>query len=243
MSTRHAQWYSHRMGREMRAVRYGHYGTPVLLFPTAGGDAYEAERCGLIHSLGGLLAAGRIKVYSCDSAAGQVWVDGHSSGAHRAWVQNQFDAYVEWEMVPFIYGDCQHHDIGIITAGASFGAFNAVAALCRHPHAFTTAIGMSGTYDLSPWMNGDYNDDFHYCSPLHFLPHLRNESHLQRLRTRFVVLATGQGRWEDPGQSWNLAHVLGNRQIPNRVDLWSHHYDHDWPTWFEMLPLYLDNHA
>ena len=37
-----------------------------------------------------------------------------------------------------------------------------------------------------------------------------------------------------------VAHVLGLRHVPNRVDLWGPQHDHDWPTWREMLPKYLD---
>ena len=51
---------------------WGRWGiAPVLLFPTAGGDAEEVERFKLIHVLEPLLGAGRIKVYSVDSIAGQ----------------------------------------------------------------------------------------------------------------------------------------------------------------------------
>ena len=40
---------------------------------------------------------------------------------------------------------------------------------------------------------------------------------------------------------YELKHVydLGAKGIPNRVDPWGEHYDHDWPTWREMPPLYL----
>jgi esterase/lipase superfamily enzyme len=56
-----------------------------------------------------------------------------------------------------------------------------------------------------------------------------------------VVLASGSGRWEDVGESLAVAHVLGSKGIPNRVDDWGATYDHDWPTWWAMLPLYLDD--
>ena len=52
------QWYSPRVECDVRLVRWGHHGAPVLLFPTAGGDAEEVERFGLVDSLSGLLAAG-----------------------------------------------------------------------------------------------------------------------------------------------------------------------------------------
>jgi esterase/lipase superfamily enzyme len=238
-------WYSTRLQRDMTVVRYGHYGTPVLLFATAGGDAEEHERFLMIRALAPLLESGRIKVYSCDSAAGQVWIDGASSGGHRAWMQNQFDAFVYRELVPAIHADCKAApgSLGIITAGASLGAFNALAAICRHPDVFSLAVCMSGTYDFGRWMNGEHTADYHFSSPIHFLPYLREGEQLARLRQRFIILAMGQGRWEAPGESWQVAHVLGNKGIPNRVDPWGSEWDHDWVTWRAMLPGYLAEHA
>ncbi|MBT8424502.1 MAG: hypothetical protein KJO67_05960, partial [Silicimonas sp.] len=64
---------------------------------------------------------------------------------------------------------------------------------------------------------------------------------LEVLQTRFFVLPFGQGRWENPSESWRMAEVLGAKGVPNRVDPWGKDYDHDWPTWREMLPLYLDD--
>jgi esterase/lipase superfamily enzyme len=101
---------------------------------------------------------------------------------------------------------------------------------------------MSGSYDLSDRLHGHWSDDFYFSSPLHFLPDLGGPV-LDRLRRRFVVLATGSGRWEDPGESRRVADVLGAKGIPNRVDDWGPQWDHDWPTWRAMLPLYLDDLA
>ena len=66
---------------------------------------------------------------------------------------------------------------------------------------------------------------------------------LDTLRQRFLILAYGGGRWEHPNDSWRLAGVLGTKGIPNRVDPWGPEFDHDWPTWRRMLPLYLDDLA
>ena len=75
---------------------------------------------------------------------------------------------------------------------------------------------------------------------LHYLPGLGDGPQLDMLRRRFVLLATGQGRWEDPAETWRLAGVLGDKGVPNRVDAWGVEWDHDWPTWRAMLPQYLD---
>jgi esterase/lipase superfamily enzyme len=236
-----SSWYSSRLEQDMQLVRWGSYGRPVLTFPTAGGDAEEIERFQLIEALWPLIDAGRIKVYSVDSIAGQAWVSGERSPHDCSLLQNRFDSFVYFEVAPAIRTDCRTEDIEIITAGASIGAFNALATLCRHPDAFSTAICMSGTYDLSNWLGGgDWTDDFYFSSPLHYLPDLAEGTLLEQLRRCMVLLPTGQGKWEDPEQSWNIARVLGAKGIPNRVDTWGHEFDHDWPTWRQMLPHYLN---
>jgi esterase/lipase superfamily enzyme len=233
------RWYSSRTHGPVNLVRWGHFGAPVLLFPTAGGDAEECERMGVIGALSGLLEAGRIKVYSLDSIAGAAWTSGNVSPAHCSWLQNQFDACIYHEVVRAIRLDCRDDGVEVITAGASIGAFNAVASICRHPDVFRLALGMSGTYDLQPWLRGEWHDDFYYGSPLHYLPGLEEGPQLDALRRRFVLFATGSGAWEDPSQSWRLSNVLGAKGVPNRVEDWGPAYEHDWPTWRVMLPKYL----
>jgi esterase/lipase superfamily enzyme len=233
-----ASWYSARVEREVRLVRWGHFGTPVLVFPTAGGDDEEIERFGLIQALAPLLGEGRIKVYSIDSLAGRAWLMQQDSAEHCTWLQNQYDALIYHEILPAIRTDCASDTIEIITAGASIGAFNALASLCRHPDAVRAAIGMSGSYDLSPYLHGRFSEAFHHASPWHFLPDLDGPE-LDRLRGRFALFTFGQGRWETPSETWHMAHLLGSKKIPNRVDPWGHEWDHDWPTWRAQLPHYL----
>lgn len=236
-------WQSPRLQQRLRLVRWGHWGTSVLLFPTAGGDAEEVERFQLIGSLWPLIEAGRIKVYSCDSLAGQAWIsDGHGP-EYCAALQNRYLEAVYHEVVPAIRHDCQTQDLEIIATGASLGAYNAVASICRHPDVFRLAIGLSGTYDLEPQMTNGITEDFYFASPMHFVPNMNESSQLDELRRRFVVLAYGEGRWENPDHSWRMAHVLGSRGIPNRVDPWDDQHDHDWPSWRVMLPRYLDDYA
>ena len=38
---------------------------------------------------------------------------------------------------------------------------------------------------------------------------------------------------------WQMAAVLGDKGIPNRVDNWGPQWAHNWPTWRQMLPQYL----
>jgi len=235
-------WYSPHVEQEVQLVRWGTFGTPVLLFPTAGGDAEEVERFHLIGALAPLLENGRIKVYSVDSIAGRAWISREHSAEFCSYLQNMFDTLVYREIVPAIRKDCESPDIEIVAAGASIGAFNAVASICRHPDAFRLAIAMSGTYDLSKYLEGRFIQNFYFASPLHFLPGLEGPQ-LEQLRRRLVLLPSGQGDFEDIGESWRMASVLGAKGIPNRVDPWGEEWRHDWVTWREMLPKYLDEFA
>jgi esterase/lipase superfamily enzyme len=241
--TDHSRWHSPRLEREATLARWGRWGQPVLLFPTAGGDAFEMERMHVIAALMPLIDGGRIKVYSCDSIAGQAWVSRRAGPGHCCWLQNRFGAFVAEEVVPAIRADCRSDAIQVITAGASIGAFNAVAALCRYPWLFSAALGMSGTYDLEQLFGFQATQDFYFASPLLFMPGLSDQHQLALLRTRFVLLTHGQGRWEEPNQSWRMADVLGAKGVPNMVEPWGPEWDHDWPTWRRMLPLYIDRLA
>jgi esterase/lipase superfamily enzyme len=220
-------------------VRWGHFGKPLLVFPTAGGDAEEIERFGVIDVLGPFIDAGRIKVYSVDSVAGRVIAQRHFPRERCGAVLNRFDACVHTEVAPRIRADCNSPDIAVAVAGASLGAFSALATLCRHPDVFDLAIAMSGSYDLEALLDVTVSEDFYFSSPLHYLPRLEGGPQLEALRTRFAVLPFCQGRWENPGETWRMAEVLGAKGIPNRVDPWGAEYDHDWPAWRAMLPAYV----
>jgi esterase/lipase superfamily enzyme len=232
------RWFSGRLQQEISLVRWGSIGRPVLVFPSAGGDAEEIERHGLVEACGELLAAGRIKLYSVDSIAGQAMVTKAGSPEHRTWVLNQFHECIRREVVPAIHADLGGNALDVIATGASIGAFNAIAMLCRYPDVFAAAVGMSGTYRIERFYDEIWTQDLYFSAPLQFVPGLDGPQ-LEQLRQRFAVLASGDGAWEDIGESWRLASVLGGKGIPNRVDNWGQEWAHDWPTWRRMLPQYL----
>ncbi len=55
---RRERWYSGRVASDVTVARWGHFGRPVIVFPTAGGDAEEIERMWLVE-LGGGVSRGR----------------------------------------------------------------------------------------------------------------------------------------------------------------------------------------
>jgi esterase/lipase superfamily enzyme len=232
------RWFSDRVQGEITVVRWGAFGTPALILPSAGGDAEEIERHGLVEACGPLLAEGRVKLYSVDSVAGQAMIAKTGSVQRRMWVLNQFQECVRWEVVPAIHADLGGRAMDVIAGGASIGAFNSVAVLCRYPDVFSAAVGMSGSYRIERFYDDAWSQDLFFAAPLQFLPGLEGPQ-LDRLRQRQVVLAAGEGAWEDIGESWKMAAALGAKAIPNRVDNWGPQWSHDWHTWRQMLPQYL----
>jgi len=114
---------------------FGHWGRPVLVFPSEGGDAWEFERQGMTAAIGDLLAAGRVKLYCVDSGAGSA----------ESWVVD--------EVVPFIHRDCGGLQEVIVT-GPSLGAFHAASFALKRADLFPLAICLSGVYDPLDWVAG-----------------------------------------------------------------------------------------
>ena len=229
-------WHSPGLGIDMPIVRYGSWGRALLLFPTAAGDFLEAERMWLIKALEPLLFDGRITVFGIDSINRHAWMADGVPLPEKARRQALFSGYVEEEVVPHIRKVLQNDSARIGATGASFGAFHAANAVFRRPELFDTLVAMSGFYDLGPsYLFGFGNDDVYFNNPTSYLPGL-DGNHLHLLHHSAIYIGCGQGAWERPEYSRQLAGVLGSKGIPHQLDLWGHDIPHDWPTWRKMLP-------
>jgi len=240
MTTRRLRtWHSDRVGKEMTVARWGWYGTPVILFPTAAADCLDYERFLLIKVLTPMIEAGRIKVYSCESVTGDSWMDGDAKPWHKSWLQGRFDEYVEHELLPFIEEDCEGYR-GFVAAGASIGAYNAVNTAAKHPEWFSHVIAMSGTYDFDRWMGGHRDENYYFNQPMYYLGGVPEGEQLEGIRRIQWTIATGSGRAEAPDESRRIAALLSRRGAPVDLQVWGADAHHDWPTWRTMLPLFLD---
>ena len=177
-----AGWHSPILGQHMPIVSYGHWGHPVLLFPTAAADFLENERFGLTGALQPALDEGRVRVFSINSINNQAWMDRGLPVPEQARRQALYARYVEEEVVPFIRQVCESPDLRIATSGARASAPSmAVNTLLRRPDLFDATIAMSGFYDLGPDYLQGYGDDICYFNnPASYLPSLQGES-LHRL--------------------------------------------------------------
>ncbi len=232
------KWWSPNLNKDMEIAVYGHYGFALLMFPTAAADFLEYERFQLIDSISPLINDGKIKVYSVNSINGESWLNKNIHPAHSAIRHQEYNGYVTEEIVPFIK-HTSSQSVPIITTGASLGAFHALNSFLRRPDLFAGVIAMSGTYDLKYYTNGYFDDNCYFNSPVDYLSKWDDENILNQLRHRSIVIASGQGPYEDPSASQRISEILHSKDIKHWLDLWGHDMKHDWPTWRQMLPYFL----
>ena len=218
---------------------YGHYGRPLLVFPTSGGDEHEYEQRGMIDALRHHIDGGRVKVFCVNTVNNDSWYNKQAHPAHRSYMQAMYDAYVAFEVAPFVHGHCRTAGIPITTSGSSLGAYHAANSLLKHPDLFTRCLALSGVYDMRRFMNGHYDDNFYFNNPVDYMTNLSDEYYLQHLRQSDIHLATGTGPFEDSGPTYQLSAVLGSRGIPHAVDDWGPDGGHDWPYWKRQMDLYV----
>jgi esterase/lipase superfamily enzyme len=239
MKTEYHRWYSHRLGLDMGIVVYGHWGPPLMGFPTSAGDEWELDRQGMISALAPLIDAGRVKFFSVNSVN---WAGFYNKGAHpfhRSYMQAQLDAYLREEVVPFIWESCQSPGIPISTMGASFGAYHAANTLFKHPDVFKRCFAMSGVYDVRNFMDGMYDDNFYFNNPVDYLANLSDPWLLGQLASCDIHIITGTGPWEKSGASYRLSEILSRKGIRHSLDDWGSQGGHDWPYWKNQMREYV----
>ena len=232
--------HSPRLGREMGIVVYGHWGPPLLAFPTSGGDEWEHEKQGMIGALADLIDAGRVKIFTVNSLNSESFYNKDAHPFHRSYVQSQFDGYIREELVPFVRAHCHSPDIAISTMGASFGAYHAANTLFKHPDVVKRCFALSGIYDLKQFMDGTYDDNFYFNNPVDYLSTLSDASILGQLASCDIHIATGSGPWEHSAFSYHLSRILANRGIPHHLDDWGPEGGHDWPYWHHQMQEYIN---
>jgi esterase/lipase superfamily enzyme len=136
MLRRHEKIYSPAIGREMQVLAYGHYGAPLIAFPSGGGQFYDFENNGMIDAIAGWIEAGKVKVYCPEGLDHESWLNHGADPGWRAHRHNHYQDFVVSNLVPAIRQDCATPDIKIGVTGCSLGAFHAANFALKFPEIF-----------------------------------------------------------------------------------------------------------
>src|SRR5215212_5295109 len=105
MIGRRTSLWSPAIGAEGGVLAYGHYGRPLLAFPSQEGPAWQYEERGMIGAIAGLIEAGRVKVYAVDSFDSGSWYRHDLSLDERAQLHGLYEDWIVNQVVPFIRDD------------------------------------------------------------------------------------------------------------------------------------------
>lgn len=217
-------------------IRYGHFGRPVLAFPSEAGRAWDYENNGMVEAIAPLIDAGRIKLYCVDSFDAHSWSHRSLPTEERARRHAVYERWVLEHVVPTIAADAPGAR-DILTTGCSLGGYHAVNFALKRADVFPVAISLSGNFDPTTWRGwGEVGEATYFNNPLAYVPNTEGD-HLDWLRSRVnLVLVVGQGAWEThptaslPGAK-AMAAALAEKGIPHELDLWGPDVSHDWEWW------------
>ena len=86
-------------------LAYGHYGRPVVAFPSENGQINDWEDRGMVESLAGLLDAGKLKLYCVPSFDSESWTRDDLSLEERARRHGHYEWWIFTRFVPFVQAD------------------------------------------------------------------------------------------------------------------------------------------
>ncbi|MFC7532396.1 esterase family protein [Actinoplanes sp. GCM10030250] len=222
---------------------YGHYGRPMLVFPSEGGYAGEFADRGMVAAVGDLIEAGRVKLYCADSFDGGTWSNAGLPIEERALRHGAYESWILDAVVPHIRADCGG-EAEIMTAGCSLGAFHALNFAFKRADLFPVALCFSGNYDPATWPGwGEPGEATYFNNPAAYVANLHGD-HLDWLRSRLsILLVCGQGQWEDTTGSLEstrrMSELLAAKGVRHECDLWGFDVPHDWSSWRAQLAHHL----
>jgi esterase/lipase superfamily enzyme len=224
MKREYHKWYSPALQRDMELLIFGHTGTPVLFFPTRTAHFYDYENWRVINAMSEKINKGYLQVYCVDSVDIESFYCKHTHPANRIKRHMQYEQYIIQEVLPLIWHNSKNHFI--ISAGCSFGAYHAVNIALRHPQLFGKVVGMSGRYDLTLTSNnfadlleGYWDENVYYNMPAQYIPNLRDENLINKLKKLLIVLAVGK---DDPflPNNYFLHQELLRKGVSNTLHIW-----------------------
>jgi esterase/lipase superfamily enzyme len=236
MNREYHKWYSSRLHRDMELMVFGHAGTPTIVFPTSQGRFFEYEDRGMVGALWQKLENGHLQLFCVDSVDSTSWYDRGVHPRQRVERHMVYESYLLEEVFPLIRLKNSRPDVAV--TGCSFGGYHAVNFALRYPDAAKYCYAMSGAYNIHQFLDGYFDNDCYFNSPLDFLPNMGDPWYLDRYRRNWFLLATGHHDfcWND---NERLAAIMRAKGMNHRLDVWGEGAFHDWPWWHRMAAQYL----
>lgn len=223
--------FSSHLGTDVPVLVSGHYGYPVILFPTSLGKFDQNKDFGLIDSVSHWINEGKIKIYSVGTFDAMTFYNEDMPPAMRMHNYTLYDRFLSEELAPRILHETNNQKLGV--AGCSFGGYHAANFAFRHPEKTKYLMSMGGAFDIKPRLSGFYSDDVYFNNPPDFLPDATHPDLWQ------MHIALGSSDHDFcKNDNVQLSQILQKKNINHWLDI-RKGLTHDWPAWKMMFPDYI----
>lgn len=235
MDREYHRGYSQELHRDMEALVFGHGGSPLLVFPTSMGRFFEYEDRGMIGVVASKIESDELQVFCPDAVDTESWYNKSVHPRQRVLRHLQYERYILHEFLPFLRWKNQTPRLAV--TGCSFGGYHAVNFALKHPDVVTHCVSMSGAYDIHQFLDGYYDDDCYFNCPPDYVPKMNDDWFLTHWRQMKIVL--GSADWDMClDQNVKMSTMLNDKAVPNWLDVYGDHSQHDWPLWQRMAGKY-----
>ena len=238
MKTEYLTDYSPALGRDMECMVYGHAGRPVLYIPCQDGRFFDFGDFHMAETLAPWIESGQMIVFSVDTIDKETWSDRRGDPYWRARRHERWMDYLTRELAPRIMDWTGQS--GIIAFGCSLGATHALNLFLRRPDLFDRVLALSGIYSAVYGFDNYMDDVVYRNSPVHYLAAMpKDHPFIQLYNRKKGVVCVGQGPWEIPETTRQMAHIFHEKDIHLWVDFWGWDVSHDWDWWYKQVAYFV----
>jgi esterase/lipase superfamily enzyme len=235
MKEEYHKWFSNDLDREFEMLVFGHYGYPVVLFPTFKAHFWEAKDFGLINSASNLINSGQIKIYCPDGADWLSWDNSSISPAEKVEAHIAYENTILNDVIGYVRHETTLERVGV--AGCNFGAYHALNLAFKHPDQVEKLVCVGGSFDIKPFIDNYYDDNCYFNNPPDYLPNLTDNYYLDKFKTMKIILGTGESdQYSD--QNKYISEILRSKSVNHWLDI-RPNTGHSWEFWREVFPKYL----
>lgn len=227
----HIPYYSNTLGRNINLEVTGHWGFPILMFPSSYGQYTQNRDFGLNGSVMRFIDEGRIKLYNVETLDGLSFYAENMNSEEKIHNYEHYMLFLKDEMIPYIQSECNTHRIGV--AGVSFGGYHASNTAFRFPDLVSHLISMSGVFNIRNFVPLSDDMRIYFNCPDEFM------LHEEGWKFRHMQIVLGTSDWDScKPANQHMAGILSSKGI-------AHWYDekkwisHDWPLWRMVFPEYM----
>ena len=230
-------WYSNRVEKYMEYLRFGNGGTPVIVFPTSGGDHHEFSDRGMVEPLTWKIDQGLIQLFCIDTNNWEGWYNNEIHPRQRVEKYAKFEEFLIHEFIPHLWTITGKTNL--ILFGASFGGYHAINFALKHPELIDKAISLSGSFTIKGLLDGYYDDLCYFNNPVDYIPNLSDPWFIDMYNshTELILVSSEQDVCLD--RNIELANMLRSKNIRHQFIVWDGGHVHDWHTWKEMIGNYV----